>query len=467
LKPHNGPLSVLSMPGKIQSEVAQRDAEEPSSLLREIPLRDPMQRKSICIVGLGSISQNPRLVKEADALAAAGHEVVVLFLQHFEWARAMDRQILERAKWRAEIVDVSLSVAGRLRRWTSGLQLSLFRRLCRWTMRFPIAELAYSRYFLVLLRRAIRHRSDLYIGHYTGSLPVVAWAARFTGAKLAFDFEDFHRDETYPAELESLSNRLIVSLEDRYLPAASFITAASWGIADEVARTTGLRVPQTLLNVFPWSDRAKLPAPSPLSSSAVLSLYWFSQIVSLDRGLQDVIGAMALMRERAELHIRGDDSDGSIERLRRLAEERGVHKNLHFHSVVPPAELLACASVHDVGLCLEVPASTNRDVCISNKIFVYMLAGLAIVASRTRGQSDVLNAAPEIGFLYDPGNITELARILDRYATDRALLARIKAAALAAARDRWNWERESKILVADVDRLFCQSLDVPSRRPQR
>src|SRR6202043_1631649 len=110
-------------------------------------------------------------------------------------------------------------------------------------MRFPIVELAYSRYFFPLLRRAIRHRSDLYIGHYTGSLPVVAWAARRTGAKFGFDFEDFHRAETYPVKPESLPIRLIAALEDRYLPAASFITAASWGIAEEVAKATGLPEP--------------------------------------------------------------------------------------------------------------------------------------------------------------------------------------------------------------------------------
>ena len=108
---------------------------------------------------------------------------------------------------------------------------------------------------------------------------------------------------------------------------------------------------------------------------------------------------------------------------------------------------------HDVGLCLEVPATPNRDTCITNKIFIYMLAELAIVASRTRGQSDILTAAPDIGFLYDCGDIRTLAAILDRYAADRALLARTRYAALAAARERWNWERESKSLLSLVGAL--------------
>jgi glycosyltransferase involved in cell wall biosynthesis len=439
------------MLGKLQSDLTGPEPEAPAMPCREVAPRQPARSKRICIVGLGSISHNPRVVKEADALAAAGHDVVVVFLQHYQWSRAVDRQIIERAKWRAEIVDVSPSVPGQLRRWISGLQLFLFRQLCRWTLRFPIAELAYSRYFLILLRRAIRQRSDFYIGHYTGSLPVVAWAARRTGAKFAFDFEDFHRAEANGVEDEALSNRLVAILEDRYLPAASFITAASWGIGEYVAKTTGLPAPTIVLNVFPWADRASIPEPQPRPPNSVLSLYWFSQIVSLDRGLQDAIAAMALMGEPAELHIRGSDAGNAIATLRGLARDRGVAERVHFHPIVPPREILADAAEHDIGLGLELRRPLNRDICITNKIFLYMLAGLAVIASRTRGHDDVIKLCPESGFLYPSGDAAALAAILDRLAQDRQLLERTQAAALAAARDRWNWERESRILVAAVE----------------
>lgn len=436
----------------VQTDLAERRARaDPGTAGDAAAKRRP--RKRLCIVGGGSISQNPRVVKEADALTQAGYDVIVLFVQHFEWARALDRRFLEGVKWRSDIVEALPSVGGRQRRAASALQLLLFGQLCRWTMRFPAPELAYARYFLPLLRRAIRHRADLYIGHYAASLPVVACAAAWNGAKFAFDFEDFHRGEATPGA----AARLIAGLEDRYLPAASLLTAASWGIAEEVANTTGLPAPATVLNVFPWADRARLPAQKPRPQDSALSLYWFSQIVGLDRGLQDAIGALALMRAPVELHIRGADANGSIEALRRHAQEGGVLERIHFHPPLAPAELLADAAIHDVGLCLEVPATRNRNVCVTNKVFVYMLAGLAIAASRTRGHMDVLNAAPDAGLCYDSGDAAALAAMLDRYAADRLLLAGAKAAALAAARERWNWERESKLVVAAVDRLFAQS----------
>jgi glycosyltransferase involved in cell wall biosynthesis len=282
---------------------------------------------------------------------------------------------------------------------------------------------------------------------------VVFWAAWWNGARFGFDFEDFYRGDSVERGDNLSSTALVSVLEDRYLPRASIMTAASWAIAAEVAKATGLPEPLTILNVFPWKDRAQLAASALVPQEAPLSLYWFSQIISLDRGLQDVIVAMGLMHQSAVLHVRGADCAGSIGSLRKLAADHGVLRNVHFHPPVPPGALLLDASHHDVGLCLESPHLLNRDICITNKVFLYMLAGLAIVASRTRGQRMVLDAAPGIGLDYESGNAQALAEILDRYAADRDLLERTKASALLGAQKRWNWERESEALVTAIGAL--------------
>jgi glycosyltransferase involved in cell wall biosynthesis len=324
-------------------------------------------------------------------------------------------------------------------------------------MAAPIAELAYSRLLLVQFRQAIRARADLYIAHNPQSLPVVAWAAHVTGAKYGFDFEDFHQGEVPVNEAGSLSNRLLSVIEARHVHAAQHVTAASWGIANEVAALHAIPTPTTILNVFKWADRELLPSGIKKSRrSNGLSLYWVSQIVSLDRGVQDVIQAMGRVGESVVLHIRGVLNPEARAKLMLLAQNSGVLDRIIFHGLIPPAELLASAAEHDVGLCLEVPAVLNREICITNKMFLYMLAGLAVIASRTRGQTEVLAKCPGAGFLYDSGNIEELALIIERLARDPELLARAKANALAAARERWNWEQESRTLVASVNNLLRQ-----------
>src|SRR4051794_36649247 len=88
------------------------------------------RRKRICIVTNAPISQNPRVVKEADALSAAGHDVTVVFAQHADWTRAFDESMVAKASWRAHAVEVWPS--GLARRFRSGgirARTGLFRVL--------------------------------------------------------------------------------------------------------------------------------------------------------------------------------------------------------------------------------------------------------------------------------------------------------------------------------------------------
>jgi glycosyltransferase involved in cell wall biosynthesis len=406
----------------------------------------------ICIVSNAAVSQNPRVVKEADALCAEGCDVTVVFAQDASWTVENDRRIVARARWRGIAIAAWPEGMGqRMKVFRLRARVALFRVLAKISTAAPIAELAYSRYLREQIRAATAVQADLYIGHNPASLPVVALAARYTGAKYGFDFEDFYAGELLAGQRPSPLERLRTVLEARHLQGASYYTAASWGIAEEARKAHGIRTPATVLNVFPWRDRALLPESTSAGLHGPLSLYWFSQIVGLDRGLQDAICALGRVRSPVVLHIRGRAAPAVTAELLSLAGEVGSNSKIIFHEPVAAEDVLVSCLEHDIGLCLEVPRSVNRDVCITNKIFVYMLAGLTVIASRTRGQKEVLAATPDAGFLYEPGDVDALAAIIERLAYDRALLASTRRAALEAARTRWNWELESRALVAAID----------------
>jgi len=181
-----------------------------------------------------------------------------------------------------------------------------------------------------------------------------------------------------------------------------------------------------------------------------LSLYWYSQVVGLDRGLQDIIRALPLLSGEVWLHVRGRVSNEVRTELLRLAAEHSVAGKIVFHQTVPPIELLSRTSEHDVGLALEQNANENKNLTVANKVFFYLLAGLAVAATGTTGQRAILRSCPDAGFLYSPGDYQSLAAGLQRYINSPALLAAAKKAALQAARDRWNWEIESQQLVSLV-----------------
>src|SRR5207248_3336236 len=253
----------------------------------------------------------------------------------------------------------------------------------------------------------------------------------------AFDAEDDHYGEFAAGEETSLPARLVYHLEAKYLPRCRYVTAASEGIAEGLAGRYGIARPTAVYNVFPWADRERCDGSVEDRCGPALSLVWYSQVVGLDRGLQDVIRAAGLVRGEFQLHVRGRLDADVRQVLWELAGECSVRGRLAFHPPVHPNELLARTAEHDVGIALEQPVSRNRLQTCTNKIFFYLLAGLAVLATDTPGQRGVMDTCPDAGRLYPPGDFRALAAHMQRWVDNPDEVRRTKDAALAAARDRW------------------------------
>ena len=63
--------------------------------------------KKIVLITTGQPSVNPRIVKEADTLQAAGFDVIVLYSYFIDWAQEKDKVLLNSALWKYEIVGGS------------------------------------------------------------------------------------------------------------------------------------------------------------------------------------------------------------------------------------------------------------------------------------------------------------------------------------------------------------------------
>jgi glycosyltransferase involved in cell wall biosynthesis len=228
------------------------------------------------------------------------------------------------------------------------------------------------------------------------------------------------------------------------------LTASSPQIADAVAAHYGVRRPTAIHNTFSLAERQRIDGLRRDRRGDGLSLYWFSQTIGLDRGLQDAIKAVGLIDHPLELHLRGSVSDSTRDALCRLARACGAAHRLFFHSLTQPAELLSRAAEHDVGLALEQPVDGNKGLTASNKLFVYLLAGLAVAATDLPGQHAVMASCAAAGELVSAGDYQNLATVLARWCSNPAALRASKTAALAAAHTTWNWEAESQKFVASV-----------------
>jgi glycosyltransferase involved in cell wall biosynthesis len=194
-----------------------------------------------------------------------------------------------------------------------------------------------------------------------------------------------------------------------------------------------------------------------------VKLYWFSQSVGPERGLEDVVRAMGRSgRPDLQLHVRGSCDESYRRTLLRLTLDAGLARAaVVFHEPAAADEMIRLAAVCDVGLALEQPSTVNRDICLTNKIFTYLLAGNAIVATATKGQRPLMEQITGAGFCFEPvepGDVEALAQRLRTWCERRDSLVDARLQAWDWGTRRFNWECERQKFIAVVEKVLR---DVP------
>jgi glycosyltransferase involved in cell wall biosynthesis len=406
----------------------------------------------ICLVTTSQPSANPRLVKEADALVGAGHDVHVVGAHWVDWATDGDAALVTSRGWSFSFVDWRKRVRPALW-WSSRFRQHAARRLCDVIRPMPwVAEAALTRIAPELAREVRRHAADLYIAHNLGALPIAIDAARRVSARVGFDAEDFHSGQLSP-DSDRLLHSITEAIERRALPKCDYVTAAAPLIADAYAALCHIPTPDVVLNVF--STRHRPPVPS-TSRDGQVRLYWFSQTIGPDRGLEDAVAALGLLRDpRVALHLRGRWQEGYEPRLRRLASDAGVaSEQIVSHPPANPDAMVSLAADMDIGLALEPPASRNNDILWSNKAFTYLLGGTPVVLSRTTGQSRLAQLFGDAALTYAPGDARELAIALERWTKNPRALSQARSLAWRLGDERYNWEVEAPRFLTIVSEVL-------------
>ena len=102
------------------------------------------------------------------------------------------------------------------------------------------------------------------------------------------------------------------------------------------------------------------------------------------RTLNRLLGHSFLMLLKdSDIHLKlagSCDTDMKDYLLTNAAE---ISNNIHFAEIIQPEHLPTYASKFDVGMALEFKEPLNRNICLTNKNFTYLVAGNAIIFSET------------------------------------------------------------------------------------
>lgn len=404
----------------------------------------------IVLVSSGQPSANPRLVKEAVAYSAAGYNVTVVYCPLSPWADVFDQELFKKhpnIDWVCtgyhSVKDQALYLFARIRQkfYAILFKAGVFNAF--------IAVRSMALFTQELIATAKSIKGDVYIGHNLSALPAVVAAADALHVPAVFDFEDFHRGENQKGSIHWIKTKMV---EDSYVPHLTYATTASPLISETYAELYSNLDVYTINNCFPLRY-AQQEVRSRQDDE--LTLFWFSQFVGKKRGLETVLKAIGLTQSaNISLTLLGNCTDTMKTYFMELAKENGLQKEqLKFLPAVSEEKISSIAADYDLGLACEVPQVLNRDICLTNKIFLYLLAGNAILFSNTKAQTLFYQEHPNTGSLYQYDDAKELSKILVQYQQNRALLGKQRESALQLGKQLFNWETEQNQLLQLISSL--------------
>jgi len=403
----------------------------------------------ILIIIIGHLCNAPRPQKEAETLANAGHDVTVAGVWFDPEFVRRDRLLMKNKKWRFEpIIDFQphQKINNFFVRLRSRLAKEKFQKLGI----FSPSLFGYGT--RAMLRYALQQKADLTIVHSEGGLWVGSQLLD-QGYQVGVDFEDWFSEDLLPEARASRSIKQLKSLENRLINECTYCLTTSHAMAEAMAEAYNSKPPTVIYNTFPLEDRLQLDGKiCDRQNLNIPSIHWFSQTIGQGRGLEILFQSLRHVNKPVEIHLRGKCSESSYQWLdSQILQE--WYGQIFIHPTVPTNELLSRIAEHDIGLALEIPYCFNRQFTITNKLFQYLQAGLAVIATDTSGQREILSKYPEIGQLILNNGAIALADAINTLIENPQKLAATKKAALSVAQDSLNWENQEDSIL----RLFTKS----------
>lgn len=401
----------------------------------------------ICLITSGQPSANPRLLKEVLTLKRQALKLTVLWCPISPWADEFDHDLFNKYP------DIQWVKAGfhfrsdKFNYFYARIRQKIWQVVYKLIgNRFDAAVKSLVLYYQELNELVLKHPADLYIGHNLGALPAIVKASKYYNAKSIFDSEDYHRGEFNE---NSLYSQMVIKVENHYSPQISTITTASPAITQVYKNIFPQATIITINNCFPLSYSVKSLIELP---NKPLKLFWFSQYVGKMRGLETVIESMTkFSNDEITLTLLGNASKEIKMHFQSQLQKLNLsEKQLIFLDPVSEKDIVKIASQHHIGLASEYAHNVNRDLCLTNKIFMYLLAGNALVLSDTYAQKSFLSENPGIGSLYEQNNVHKLTSVLKNYMGNSQLLLSQRQNALELAKTKYNWDIEQHQFLYNV-----------------
>lgn len=371
---------------------------------------------------LGTAHSDVRVMRAATALTDAGFAVTVVDIE---------------SKCKLQTEDIH-NICMKHVKVSSSFIVTRFRR---WAVVKALLLFIHS------TLRLLQTPADIYHAHDVTALPACYIAARLRRKPLILEAHELPL-----SELDGAHRRWLRVLLTSLL--SHMISSCVGGIGASPFYTKVLRnqyhVPNVILtrNVPPYQTVAKsdrLRQHLGLSPEVRIALYQGN--VQPDRELDRLVRAARFLEPNIVIVMMGKNMGATQARLEALIASEEVADRVKIIPAVPYEELLDWTASADIGLIVYSPhCSQNIKMCLPNKLFEFLMAGLPVLASQ-------LDAVAEVIRTYDVGQIvssltpTDIGAAINAMLADHDGLARMRRNALEAAQQEFHWEKERQQLI--------------------
>jgi len=434
--------------------------------------------KKVCMFVTNPVTGDPRVEREASTLVQGGYRVVVIGLRGAEdspeeWLNGY--QIIRLKP--PELLTARQAILAALIRLSPGLHdgLRAAYRVLRYGSRAPVIvpsplqpapqpseasapctrwqklqidQLAIRCIFWLnveMANVAVQQGADIFHSHDLDTLLAGYLSKRWTGKPLVYDFHELYTEQFQSGVKSPLWRLWYSALEWRLIKKTDHRLTVCDSLGEWVERRYGVNRPITVMNVPTYRN-----VPSIRASESTTKVVLYHGVYLPDRGLEQLIESAQYL-ERGEIVLRGF---GPLEdQLRALVQEKGLEKLVSFAPPVAVAELIKAASEADIGVIPYVPVSLNNRFCLPNKLFEYMMAGLAIAGSDLPELRRII-LGHDLGVVFNPEDPQDIARALNELLADEASLDKMRRNVYVASKTLFNWDQEGQKLLRLYDSVL-------------
>ena len=393
--------------------------------------------KRAWIISYTGVSNEPRVLRQCEALLAEGWQVVVC---------GFDGHSPRPPQWTFVRLPVSDPFRGEIHH-----ALAATRRLGQFLLvRFRIKAAAHLVHGatplwlhtrLQLKQLARRHpelKADLVVSHDWHSADAGHGVAATYGAKFSIDVHEYAAGQySYDPEWVRLHRPVTVTVQRHYLRRADVVTVVCQGIGELIAKENGLARQPTVIRSVPF----KAIQPFRPTGETIEVLYHGD--LSQRREIHTAIASIPLWRPEFHLRLRGSGDAPYLARLKAQIAELGLEDRVIFEPSVPFDQIVPAANRADIGFFSFDGTSPQIRFTLPNKLFEYIMAGVCLCVGDTPEVNRIVTQYGN-GRLIDPHSAEAIAAAIN--SLDRAAIDACKKASIAAAEDL-NWPAEKQRLL--------------------